>query len=946
MAKKKTVLWGRVFAFLGILLTSLVVFLISSNSLPSTTFIRSLLTPRAAAVPKPINVLEIRYYPLDPTGQEAKTATLSTKLAAAIMESSKAKGYKNTAALPYSQVSVKSIVRRNKQTPMTTGTGETWYESLKTIMTGDGADLCSYIVANKIDQVWIWKDVRSVPVDNGGFDQEFFMSWSNAIIPPAGYTPLCNGQRSFLVLGLDQNRLVDQALHSFGHSIEVIAEQVEGKTLYWTKWAGGSAWNTPARICGNIHYPPNGGAGAGIGYDYGNVSNVTTTCENWKPDGTGTATSVNCTRWGCNEGGYIKWWLQNAPNENNGLTYAGRAIPNWWDLLSDTDAAVANAAANGQYMVGNFLDTARTSTMPSVSKVAQDTGATLTLNPTVSGTNTLLLIAASYRSPLSTVTDASNRQQIDTIVLTNSAGTKTITSASGRINRSSNGQYATELWYVKAPATGANTVKVNFIGAVEDQIVTATSFNGVNQTTPFASMTGLSANGVSATPSLLYPSTASQIVFGVASTYVGTANDLNVTTASRGVWRDATTNVIGKGAFAPGSSTASLSWMGTESWPWSVSGVAINLVSNATATPPIVTPVAAVTDIKIGTSNGPFTVAYNGSVTLTWTSTPASTTCVASGAWTGTKTASGSLLVAGLTSSRTFTITCNGVADSINVVVTPPVTDIKIGTSDGPVTVAYNGSISLTWTSTPASTTCVASGAWTGTKTSPGTLVVSALKANATYTITCNGVSDSISIVVPLPPTAPIVDIKADGLDRVSGRGQFTTVLSWKTVGATSCKALGGWTGVKPVNGSQTVTIAVYPAKPVTKNFVLQCVNAAGSTWYDNVFVVVEQINTIVPETSAKIFVNGYDDTLMATGSGVFGAGVQQKMYLAKGTVPTLTAEVVGLTCTAPWITTPLGSKLPTAFVQPAISATTTYSMTCLDYRSVARTVSATANVR
>ncbi|MBP7118774.1 hypothetical protein KBA63_01700, partial [Candidatus Woesebacteria bacterium] len=221
-----------------------------------------------------------------------------------------------------------------------------------------------------------------------------------------------------------------------------------------------------------------------------------------------------------------------------------------------------------------------------------------------------------------------------------------------------------------------------------------------------------------------------------------------------------------------------------------------------------------------------------------------------------------------------------------------------------------------------------------------------AVTANKTYTLTCNGGTDSINVVVSFPPTAPIVDIKADGRDRISGRGQFTTVLSWKTVGATSCKALGGWAGVKPINGSETVTIVVYPAKPVTKNFVLQCVNAAGSTWYDNVFVVVEPINTLLPVTSAKMFVNGFDDTLMATGSGVFGAGVQQKLYIAKGSTPTLTLSVVGLNCTAPWLTTPPDTKIPASYVMPAITSTTTYSMTCLDYKSVPRTVTVDANVR
>lgn len=661
MAKKKTVLWGRVFAFLGILLTSLAVFLISTNTLPSTTLIRSMLTPRAAVGPKTLNVLEIRYFPNDPNfrppdpgslTQLEKTNSNSTKTLAAFGEASKYRGYKNATAVPYAQAVIKRTITRLKQSPYVTGAQGAALLSMNAMLTADGEDLCTYIVANNIDAVWFWKDVRATGGDTGGFDQEYYRVWSNALWPgqnPAFMT--CGGKRTFTVYGLDQNRTEAQAMHSIGHSFEGLMVDLQGTDLFWTKWTGGSSRISAAPTCGNIHFPPN----AGGEYDYSNLIFSQSACENWKPDGTGLKTNVTCSMWGCSEGGYIKWWFQNAPNANNGFTYAGKPIPNWWDLFIDIDNAVSNANVAGQYIAPQF---------------------------------------AAFR--------------------------------------------------------------------------------------------------VAATP----------------------------------------------------------------------------------------TPTIAPTP------------------TVAPTPTPV-----------------------------------------------PVTANIKIGTSDGPVTVNSGSSVALTWTSTGA-TGCTASGSWTGTKLANGSETIAAITANKTFTITCNGVSDSISVVIALPPTAPTVDIKADGLDRVSGRGQMTTVLSWKTVGATSCKALGGWTGVKPVNGSETVTIAVYPAKPVTKNFVLQCVNAAGSTWYDNVFVVVEPINTLLPVTEAKIFVNGYDDTLMATGSGVFGAGVQQKMYLAKGTAPSLTVHVVGLTCTAPWITTPLSYRSPTAYLQPAISATTTFSMTCLDLKNVPRTVSVTANVR
>ncbi|MEA5112592.1 MAG: right-handed parallel beta-helix repeat-containing protein [Geobacteraceae bacterium] len=55
----------------------------------------------------------------------------------------------------------------------------------------------------------------------------------------------------------------------------------------------------------------------------------------------------------------------------------------------------------------------------------------------------------------------------------------------------------------------------------------------------------------------------------------------------------------------------------------------------------------------------PVTVAAYGSSILTWSSTN-SITCVAGGAWSGAKPASGSLEISNLTGSETFTLTCSG----------------------------------------------------------------------------------------------------------------------------------------------------------------------------------------------------------------------------------------------------------------------------------------------
>lgn len=75
-------------------------------------------------------------------------------------------------------------------------------------------------------------------------------------------------------------------------------------------------------------------------------------------------------------------------------------------------------------------------------------------------------------------------------------------------------------------------------------------------------------------------------------------------------------------------------------------------------------------DIKANGSNGPITIPYNTSATLSW-STSNVDSCYASSAWSGTKSTSGSQSTGPLTFSRTYTLTCTGpggtASDSVTV---------------------------------------------------------------------------------------------------------------------------------------------------------------------------------------------------------------------------------------------------------------------------------------
>src|SRR3972149_9597364 len=79
------------------------------------------------------------------------------------------------------------------------------------------------------------------------------------------------------------------------------------------------------------------------------------------------------------------------------------------------------------------------------------------------------------------------------------------------------------------------------------------------------------------------------------------------------------------------------------------------------AAPPITTPNCnpPTVDIKANNSNGPITISYNTSATLSWSSSNA-TGCTASNGWTGSKATSGSQSTSNLTSAKTYTLACSG----------------------------------------------------------------------------------------------------------------------------------------------------------------------------------------------------------------------------------------------------------------------------------------------
>ena len=138
-------------------------------------------------------------------------------------------------------------------------------------------------------------------------------------------------------------------------------------------------------------------------------------------------------------------------------------------------------------------------------------------------------------------------------------------------------------------------------------------------------------------------------------------------------------------------------------------------------------------------------VPAGGTVTLTWTSTNAST-CTASGGWSGSRATSGSTQVGPLNAATTVTLTCGTAVSSASIAMAPaPVVTF----SAIPVAATTTGTSTLTWSSSDAAS-CTASGAWSGSRPTSGTQAIGPLTAAATYTLACGtaGVSDTENATV------------------------------------------------------------------------------------------------------------------------------------------------------------------------------------------------------
>ncbi|MEI9966604.1 MAG: hypothetical protein WDN67_03115 [Candidatus Moraniibacteriota bacterium] len=171
--------------------------------------------------------------------------------------------------------------------------------------------------------------------------------------------------------------------------------------------------------------------------------------------------------------------------------------------------------------------------------------------------------------------------------------------------------------------------------------------------------------------------------------------------------------------------------------------------------------------------------------------------------------------------------------------IAPPAPDLRINNSNGPLTVALNSNLNITWGNVARATSCTGAGAgWPGAKAVTGGSDNIQATATTTYTLTCTGPggtgTDSVSVSTV---GAPIPDLKVNASDGPLTVNQGTNLnLTWGLVAnAVSCTGAGAsWPGNKsPAGGSDNIQAIA------TTTYTLTCTNSVGVSGTDSVSVTV-----------------------------------------------------------------------------------------------------------
>jgi hypothetical protein len=314
----------------------------------------------SAIATRTIPVVVLKYFPLTQDGQnidinvtgdvgdplvdvQARVDAMTTRVAAALSEGSKYRGYVDsgaTAEATYTVVDTKEFHTPVPAVPSSLNPSYPMRADYTSIMAS--IDICDYVTNKGVDQVWIWAYQGPHQLDiseskMSGPYGDISNSYRLNDMPECG--------RTYTVYTYNYGRGTAEAIHDHGHQLEAELAEVDSH-LFRDLFEGTTPY--PAGIatgrCGSIHNPPN----ARFEYDWANPTANPTDCLAWTPDSLGPTTDMSCSTWGCSDNGdennpqrnWIVFWMQNLPGAGNSITFHGRPMRDWWDVHFDFDTVM------------------------------------------------------------------------------------------------------------------------------------------------------------------------------------------------------------------------------------------------------------------------------------------------------------------------------------------------------------------------------------------------------------------------------------------------------------------------------------------------------------------------------------------------------------------------------------------------------------------------------
>lgn len=280
-----------------------------------------------------------------------------------LQEGSRFRGYSNVTPYPALGYRIVGVINIYEPMPPDDKPGHelgggAYFPDYNAILERIGAR--HYIENLGVKEVWLWgyHHGNIVPVESNMSspltgDISNSLRWNDDL-------PVYD--RTYVLYNYNFTRSSNESVHNHGHQLEAILGHVAwiqdgNDRLFWRDFVGQNASGQfITGRCGWTHMPPN----TTSHYDYWNSTPVASTIEDWRPDHTGSTTTVNAQRWGTipyawpygripedviQHQWYI-YWMQNMPGAGNTIPKSAGYMTDWWCFTGDWDLAYARVAAD------------------------------------------------------------------------------------------------------------------------------------------------------------------------------------------------------------------------------------------------------------------------------------------------------------------------------------------------------------------------------------------------------------------------------------------------------------------------------------------------------------------------------------------------------------------------------------------------------------------------